>query len=146
MQNARSTAAISRASEGYHFSHDALVTCKLPIGECRLCNSQVPSYLAQLHVLECPKASKKIINTFAKKFAKSLKLSKDTVYNIAKDHVAYKYADDKVPNKDFKTLDQIRNFCKALDTATDSQTKSFFEQCNLPCSRDVNILKYDHLK
>jgi hypothetical protein len=31
MQNARSTAAISRASEGYHFSHDALVTCKLPI-------------------------------------------------------------------------------------------------------------------
>jgi hypothetical protein len=32
MQNARSTAAISRASEGYHFSHDALVTCKLPIG------------------------------------------------------------------------------------------------------------------
>ena len=30
MQNARSTAAISRASEGYHFSHDALVTCKLP--------------------------------------------------------------------------------------------------------------------
>ncbi len=116
------------------------------IGECRLCNSQVPSYLAQLHVLECPKASKKIINTFAKKFAKSLKLSKDTVYNIAKDHVAYKYADDKVPNKDFKTLDQFRNFCKALDTATDSQTKSFFEQCNLPCSRDVNILKYEHLK
>ena len=32
MQNARSTAAISRASEGYHFPHDALVTCKLPIG------------------------------------------------------------------------------------------------------------------
>jgi hypothetical protein len=31
MQNARSTAAISRESEGYHFSHDALVTCKLPI-------------------------------------------------------------------------------------------------------------------
>ncbi len=78
------------------------------IGECRLCNSQVPSYLAQLHVFECPKANKKIINTFAKKFAKSLKLSKDTVYNIAKDHVAYKYADNEVPNKDFKTLDQFR--------------------------------------
>ena len=116
------------------------------IGECRLCNSQVPSYLAQLHVFECPKANKKIINTFAKKFAKSLKLSKDTVCNIAKDHVAYKYTDNEVPNKDFKTLDQFRNFCKALDTATDSQTKSFFEQCNLPCSRDVNILKYEHLK
>ena len=32
LQNARSTAAISHASEGYHFSHDALLTCKLPIG------------------------------------------------------------------------------------------------------------------
>jgi hypothetical protein len=31
MQNARSTPAISHASEGYHFSHDALATCKLPI-------------------------------------------------------------------------------------------------------------------
>ncbi len=47
------------------------------IGECRLRNSQVPSYLAQLHVFECPKANKKIINTFATKFAKSLKLWKD---------------------------------------------------------------------
>ena len=32
MQNACSTTAILRASEGYHFSHDALVTWKLPIG------------------------------------------------------------------------------------------------------------------
>ena len=31
LQNARSTTAISHASEGYHFSHDALLTCKLPI-------------------------------------------------------------------------------------------------------------------
>jgi hypothetical protein len=35
MQNAHSTAAISRASERYHFSHDALVTCKLPICQSR---------------------------------------------------------------------------------------------------------------
>jgi hypothetical protein len=35
MQNARSKAAISRASEGYHFSHDALLTCKLPIEQLK---------------------------------------------------------------------------------------------------------------
>ncbi len=34
------------------------------------------------------------------------------MYNIAKDHVAYKYADNEVPNKGFKTLDQFRNFVK----------------------------------
>jgi hypothetical protein len=39
MQNARSTAAISRASEGYHFSHDALVTCKLPINLADIVNA-----------------------------------------------------------------------------------------------------------
>ena len=57
MQNARSTAAISRASEGYHFSHDALVTCKLPIVDSAIIGTTVST--RQIVQLVLPKGKSK---------------------------------------------------------------------------------------
>jgi hypothetical protein len=114
-------------------------------GRCRLCNSDVPSYLSQLYSIECPKLNLTPVENFDKSFSKRMMTSTNSVINIAKDHLAYKYQDDQVPNQYFLTTEKFNKFGKALDKLVANQTYSFFESCGLAQSRTVDILSYEHL-
>ena len=112
-------------------------------GTCRLCGDQIPSYLTDLHVIECADSELDPVHEFTDQYTDKLYSECDIIINIMKDILSFEYNDSKVPNDTFKTKEQFYNFGSALDELCKSQANSFFDQCSLPKSRTVNILKYN---
>ena len=134
-----------RFSNGY-LSDDIDAEFMNLTGSCRLCHLKVPSYLAQLHVIECPKSDLDPVHEFYKKFATKLKTSVDKIQEYAKAHQSFRLQDDKIPIDTFKKKEQFKNFCMALDELEKLQTVNFFKKCELvPSSRVINILKYEQI-
>ena len=114
-------------------------------GTCRLCHDTIPSYLAQLHVIECPKSDLDPVEEFYKTCAADLQTNKEKIQTYVKDHLQYKFNDDQIPNDTFKNCEQFYNFCSNVDELEKSQTRRFFEKCGTPPSKVTNILSYEHL-
>ena len=114
-------------------------------GTCRLCHDTIPSYLAQLHVIECPKSDLDPVEEFYKTCAADLQTNKEKIQTYVKDHLQYKFNDDQIPNDTFENCEQFYNFCSIIDELEKSQTRRFFEKCGTPPSKVTNILSYEHL-
>jgi hypothetical protein len=84
-------------------------------GLCRLCGTQVPSYLAELHVLECNEIQLDPVREFADHYAYLFNSNSNTIIDIMKNISAYKYNVSQIPNDIFKSDELFHEFNYELE-------------------------------
>ena len=111
-------------------------------GKCRLCNSCVDSYNADLHLLECSKIDNEVIDNFARDYASETNSSYSDIINVVYDYCSCIMNDDEISSY-FCNIPLFANFLYKLESILDSYATYVFLKSNLSGPRTrFNILNY----
>ena len=112
-------------------------------GTCRLCDSSVPSYLVDLHLLNCSGLERRPLDSFVKSIMKDTSLKKKQVIEASKLYSKFELNEASLPNKYFKKTDKYRLFARKVEDLTKDLQNEAFKKLNIsPKLETFNILKY----
>lgn len=113
------------------------------IGICRLCGDEVPSYLCELHLLECCELERDEVYEFYQKVATEIYSLSENIMDYAKEFCYGTLTATSSPPEDFPNKDSYQNFLRGLDQLFESLTSKVFDELCIHDYRSrFNILKY----
>ena len=112
-------------------------------GTCRLCDSSVPSFLVDYHLLYCSGLEKRSLDSFVKSAMKESSLKKKQVIEASRLYSKFELNEAKIPNKYFKRTDKYRLFAMKVENLTKDLHQEAFKKLNISSKLETfNILKY----
>ena len=111
-------------------------------GRCRLCNEEIPSYLAMAHVYQCREFDDERIKDFCQKYALKLNTGEHTIYNYIILHASYLFQDNLIPNDIIKDISTYRSFTSDIDNLAETILPSFLTKCGYSPSITIKSLKH----
>lgn len=112
-------------------------------GTCRLCNSNVSSYLIDYHLLCCSGLDRQPMDHFVKSSMKEFSLKEKQVIDAACLLSKFELNEGTVPNKFFKNIDNYRSFARKVENLTKLLFDNAFKKLKIsPKLENFNILKY----
>ena len=112
-------------------------------GTCRLCNSNISSYLIDYYLLRCTGLNRQPMDDFVKSSMKEFSLKKKQVIKAAYLLSKFELNEGTVPNKFLKNIDKYRLFAWKVENLTKLLFDNAFKKLNIsPQLENFNILKY----
>lgn len=113
------------------------------VGICRLCGDEVPSYLCELHLLECCELERDEVYDFYEKVATEIYSLSENIMEYAKQFCCGILTATSSPPEDFSNTESYQSFLRGLDQLFESLTSKVFDQlCIYDYRSRFNILKY----
>jgi hypothetical protein len=111
-------------------------------GKCRLCNADVKSFNADLHLLECRRIDKNDIDNFAFEYADITNNSYDEIIEVIYDYCNYVMHDDDISYL-FPKVSTFSKFFTDIELLLDQKASKVYKKREITGQQKrFNILNY----